>query len=73
MLLPLYGKFNITLTGTCKRAPNTVRGKKEFNGFHCNTGTDPVASKLFIIDDFNVLLWQLTSGIQQLITTKLAR
>lgn len=28
MLQPLYGKFNITVTGTCKKAPNTVRGKR---------------------------------------------
>lgn len=45
-------------------------GKKEFKSLDCNTGTDPVASKLFITDDFNVLLWQLTSGMQQLITIK---
>jgi len=56
-----------------KKAPDTVRGKKEFNSLHCNTGTDPVAGKLFITDDFNVLVWQLTSGIQQLITTELGR
>jgi len=47
--------------------------EKEFNSLDYNTGTDPVTGELFITDDFNVLLWQLTSGMQQLITTKLAR
>lgn len=56
-----------------KKSPKFCKGNKGFNSLHCNTGIDPVAGKLLITDDFNVLLWQLTSGIQQLITTKLAR
>lgn len=55
-----------------KKTSNTVM-EKEFNSLDYNPGTDPVTGELFITDDFNVLLWQLTSGMQQLITTKLAR
>lgn len=56
-----------------KKKPSNTVMEKEFNSLDYNTGTDPVTGELFITDDFNVLLWQLTSGMQQLITTKLAR